>query len=75
MRIQRSEPGIERAVSIAVAIGRAALIALVASSANNPLGIGFHDQQENGLGDGSQKIAFIMLGEDVGERHSGLRHR
>jgi hypothetical protein len=49
--IQRAQPGIEHALSIAVSPCRAVLGSLVPSSADQAFDIGLHDQLEDGLRD------------------------
>jgi hypothetical protein len=37
--------------------------------------IGLHDQLQDGLGDGAQEVALIVLGQKLGQVHVRLGHR
>lgn len=74
-QVQRSEPGVERPVAVAVAPGRAALGALVAPGPDHALDVGLHEQLQDRLGDGAKEIALVVLLKQLCERHAGLGHR
>jgi hypothetical protein len=74
-QVQRAQTGIESALSIPVAPGRALIGPLVLAGADQALDIGFHDQLQNSLGDRTQKVAAVLLCEKPGKVHVGLGHR
>ncbi len=75
LQVQRAQAGIERALAIAVAPGGSALSPLMPAGADQSLDIGLHEKLKNGLGDGAQKIALIVLLQKLGKVHVGLGHR
>src|SRR6516162_8531639 len=46
-QLERAQPGVEHAVAVAVAPGRALAAALIAPGANQPLDIRFHQQLQH----------------------------
>lgn len=74
-QVQRAEPGIERAVAVAVAVRRPPLGALMAAGADHALDIGLYDQLQNRLRDGAEEIILVVLLKQLGEAHGGLGHR
>ena len=74
-QVQRAEPGVERTVAVAVAIGDAPLGTLVTPGADHALHIGLHDQLQHRLGDGSEEVPFVVLLQKLGQGHDGLGHR
>ena len=74
-QVQRAQTGIESALSIAVPPGRAFVGPFVPAGADQALDIGLHDQLQDGLGDGAQKVALIVLCQKLGQVHVGLGHR
>jgi hypothetical protein len=44
----------------------------MATGADLPVHVSFHEQLEHGFGDGSQKIVFAGLFQQGGQRHSVL---
>jgi len=47
----------------------------VASRADQPFNIGFHQQLQHRLGDGAQEIAVLALLQQLDKRHSAIGHR
>jgi hypothetical protein len=66
-QLQRAETGVESAVAMAVAPSRAFTAALVTPGPNQPLDIGFHQQLQHRLRDGSQKITLAGLLQQLGQ--------
>ena len=75
LRVQPAQTGIESALSIPVSPSRAAVSALMLAGADQPFDIGLHDRVQDGLGDGSQKTAAILLGQKLGKVHVGRGSR
>jgi hypothetical protein len=73
--VQRAKAGVERALSISVAPGRAFAAAFVTAGADQALHIGFHDQLQHSLGDAAQEVALIVLGQKLGQVHGCFGHR
>ena len=65
--VQRAEPGIERAIAIAVAPGAALAGALVAASADQAVDIGLHDDLQHALGHRAQEVAVAGLRHQLGK--------
>jgi hypothetical protein len=74
-QVQGAQTGIESALSIPVAPGRAFAAALVPSSADDAFHIGLPDQLQDGLGNAAQKVSLIVLGQKLGQVHVRLGHR
>ena len=74
LEVQHAQTGIERALSIPVAPGRALIGPLVPAGADQALDIGLHDQLQNRLGDGAKKVTLVVLCEQLGKVHVGLGH-
>ncbi|PZX11886.1 hypothetical protein LX81_03762 [Palleronia aestuarii] len=72
---QRPEPGVERAVAIAIAVGGPPLGPLVAAGADDALDVGLNDQLQDRLGDGTEEIALVVLLKQLGQAHGDLGHR
>ena len=66
--LQSAEPGVERAIAVAVAVCRALAGSLVAPGADDALDVGFHQQLHDGLGDAAQEIAITGFGQQFGQR-------
>eukprot|EP01137_Pigoraptor_chileana_P013759 Opistho-2@67633 len=64
LQVERAEPGIEAAVTVAIAPGRALAGAFVPASADETVDIGLHNDLQHALGDRAQEISI-----------SGLRHQ
>ena len=75
LEVQRAQTGIESALSIPVAPGRALIGPLVLAGADQAFDIGLHDQLQNGLGDGAKEVATVLLCQKLGKVHVGLGHR
>jgi hypothetical protein len=73
--LQRAEPGVEGAVAVAVAPGRALATALIAPGADHPLDVALHQQLQHRLGHGSQKISIAGLLQQLGHHQSLFGHR
>lgn len=67
LQVQRAQTGIERALPIPVALGRAVAIALVPTGTDQAIDIGLHDLLQDGLCDAAQKVALIVLGKNFGQ--------
>jgi hypothetical protein len=68
LQVERAEPGIEAAVAVAVAPGRALAGTLVPAGTDQALNIGLHDDLQYALGNGPQKISISALREQLGKR-------
>lgn len=75
LQVQRAQTGVEGALSVPVAPGRALAVALMPPGADQALDIGLHDQLQHRLGDGAQKVALVVLCEKLGKVHVRLGHR
>ena len=73
-QVQRAQPGIEGAIPISVAPGRALAVAFVPPRTDQAFDIGLHDQLKHGLGDAAKQITLIVLGHKLGQVHVGLGH-
>jgi hypothetical protein len=69
-QVQRAQTGIERALSIPVAPGRAFAAAFVPSGADEAFHIRLHDQLQHGLGNAAQEVSLIVLGQKLGQVHA-----
>src|SRR5829696_10425281 len=74
-QLKRSEARVERALAIAVAPRQALGAALVPSSADHALDIGFHQHLEHRFSNAAQGIAVPALLDQVGQWHSVVGHR
>ena len=74
-QVQRAQTGVEGAIPIAVAPGRALAAAFMAAGADQAVDIGLHDQLKDGLGDTAKQITLIVLLQKLGQVHVGLGHR
>jgi len=74
-QLQAAEPGVQRPVAIAVAIGRALAGTLVATGTDQSLHVGLHQQLHHGLGHGTQEIAVSGFGQKLGQWQCVLGHR
>jgi hypothetical protein len=45
------------------------------SGADQAFHVGFHDQLQDGFGDGAQEVALIVLGRKLGQVHVRFGHR
>ena len=59
--VQRADPGVQRTVAIAVAPGRALAAAFMAARADQAVNVDLHDQLQDVLGNGAQKIRLAAL--------------
>ena len=67
LQVQRAEPGVERAVAVAVAPCLAAVTTFIAASADQTVNVGFHDQLQHAFGNRSQKITVAALRGKLGK--------
>ncbi|EYD75948.1 hypothetical protein Rumeso_02493 [Rubellimicrobium mesophilum DSM 19309] len=74
-QVERPETGVERAVAIAVAPSRTLATALVSSCSDQSLHVGLHEDLENRLGEGAEKVAIIGLLQRLHQRHPVVGHR
>lgn len=74
-QVQRAQTSVESAVPISVAPGRAITAAFMPPGADQAIDISLHYQLKDGLGDGAQEVALIVLGQKLGQVHVGLGHR
>ena len=65
-QLKRSQPGVERAVAVAITPGHALAIALVASSTDQTFYVRFHQQLKHRFGHSAQKIPFTSLLQQLG---------
>ena len=72
---ERTEPGLENAIAIAVAIVEPLDTAFVPASADQAFDIGFHQDLQHRLRYGSQEIAVAALLQQLDKRHSVFGHR
>ena len=68
LQVQRAQPRVEGALALAVAPGLAGLTPFIAASADQAVDIGLHDQLQDALGNGAQKIGIAALRGKLGER-------
>jgi hypothetical protein len=73
-QVQPAQTGIESALSIPVAPGRAIAAAFMTASADDAFHIGLHDQLQHGFGNAAQKVALIVLGQKLGQVHHSACH-
>lgn len=74
-QVQGAQTGIESARSIPVAPSRAFTAAFMPTGADKACHIGLHDQLQHGLGNATQKVSLIVLGQKLGQVHVRLGHR
>ena len=67
-QLQAAQPRVERAIAIAVAIGRAITGALVPSGADQAIHIRLHEQLHDGLRYAAQEVAISGFGHQLGQR-------
>ena len=67
-KVQRSQPGLERPVAVAVAPGGSLGRALVAPGSNEALDVGLHDDLKHALGDGAEEVLVATLRQELGQR-------
>jgi len=60
-QVQRAQTGVEGAIPIPVAPGRAVAVAFMASGTDQAVNIGLHDQLKDSLSDAAQQVALIVL--------------
>jgi hypothetical protein len=70
-----SEPRIEAALAISVAVIEPVSGALVPTGADQPFDAGFHQNLQYRLRHGSQEIAVAALLQQLDQRHSLVGHR
>jgi hypothetical protein len=73
--LQGPQPGVERALAVAVAPVQALRGALVPARADQALHVGLHQELQHGLGDGAQEIGIPGLLQQLGEWQSVVGHR
>jgi site-specific DNA recombinase len=74
-QLQRAQPGVERAVAIAVAVRLPAQRALVAARADHALHVRLHEQLQHGLSHGAQEVAITGFGKQLRQWQSLVGHR
>lgn len=75
LQVERPEPGIERAVAIAVAPGATLAGSFVPAGTDQAIGVGLHDDLQHALGHGAQKVAVSALRHQLGKGYSVVGHR
>jgi hypothetical protein len=74
-QLQGPEPGVERALAVAVAPVQPLRGALVPARADQSLHVRLHEELQHGLGDGAQEVGIPGLLQQLGEWQSVLGHR
>jgi tryptophanyl-tRNA synthetase len=72
---QSAEPGVERAVTVAVAVDQPVRRALVPAGADQASHIVLHQDLQHRLGDGAQEVAVTGLLQQLGQWQSVLGRR
>jgi hypothetical protein len=73
-QLQLAEPGVERALAIAVPVVGPLGGAFVAAGADHPLHVRLHQDLEHALGQRAEEVAVAGLLDQVGECHSVVGH-